>query len=321
MFAGLDFQYINEVHYATDETLGLVGGDRVIARTVRAKEVARVVTLREALRVPLGDNPFVRKILRKTTDSDAQREEDNRLREKKAHFIALRKIERLALPMKLIRVHYLFDHSRIVFYFKAATKVDFRQLVRDLAAVFKTRIELRQIGVRDEAKILGGTGSCGRELCCTTFLRGFAPVTVKMAKLQHHTVNPSKISGQCGRLKCCIAYEYPFYEEVLKGIPPIGTEVDLEGHPGRLVKVNLFTGMAEVIREDGSSCDVALEKVRDSRFAISQAELEGQLTDEERAFDRELSDRPHRERSERPPTPSPPPAADPDAPPREPDPR
>lgn len=294
MFVGLDLKYVNEVHYAPDEALPMAPGEQVIVKTVRAKEIARVVTLRETLKYPIGDNAFVKKILRKATDKDFQREEENRLREKKAHFIAIKKIERLNLPMKLIRVHYLFDHSRIVFYFKAATKVDFRQLVRDLAAVFKTRIELRQIGVRDEAKILGGTGSCGRELCCTTFLRGFAPVTVKMAKLQHHTVNPSKISGQCGRLKCCIAYEYPFYEEVLKGIPPVGAEVELPEYTGRLVKVNLFTGVAEVLKEDGNVVEMPLDQVRDTRYAISEAELSQHLSEEERALERELSDRgPH----------------------------
>src|SRR5262249_29823893 len=138
----------------------------------------------------------------------------------------------------------------------------------------------------------GGTGSCGRELCCTTFLRGFAPVTVKMAKLQHHTVNPSKISGQCGRLKCCIAYEYPFYEEVLKGLPPVGAEVDVPGSIRRVVKVNLCTGIAEVLKEDGNVIETTLDQIRDSRFAISEAELTQQLTEEERMFDRELPDRP-----------------------------
>lgn len=294
MFIGLDIKYVNEVHYVPDDGLPLVAGDQVIVKTVRAKEIARVINGREALKYPLGDNPFVRKILRKAADKDFQREEENRLREKKAHFIAIKKIERLDLPMKLIRVHYLFDHSRIVFYFKSATKVDFRQLVRDLAAVFKTRIELRQIGVRDEAKILGGTGSCGRELCCTTFLRGFAPVTVKMAKLQHHTVNPSKISGQCGRLKCCIAYEYPFYEEVLKGIPPVGAEVEMADYNGRLVKVNLFTGVAEVLKEDGNVVEVPLDTVRDTRYAISESELHHQMSEEERALEREFAERmPH----------------------------
>lgn len=296
MFIGLDIKYVNEVHYAPDEGTVVAAGDQVIVKTVRAKEIARVVNAREVLKYPLGDNPFVRKILRKANDKDFQREEENRLREKKAHFIAIKKIERLNLPMKLIRVHYLFDHSRIVFYFKSATKVDFRQLVRDLAAVFKTRIELRQIGVRDEAKILGGTGSCGRELCCTTFLRGFAPVTVKMAKLQHHTVNPSKISGQCGRLKCCIAYEYPFYEEVLKGIPPVGAEVEMPGYNGRLVKVNLFTGVAEVLKEDGNVVEVQLDQVRDTRYAISESELAHQLSEEERALEREFGERGHHHR-------------------------
>lgn len=275
MFAGLDFRYVHEAHFAECDDLTLQIGDTVIARTVRAKEIARVVALKPGLEQPIDEErQFVKKILRVANDKDVAREKECRLREKKAHFIAVRKIQRLNLPMKLIRVRYLFDHSRIIFFFKAPTKVDFRQLVKDLAAVFRTRIELRQIGVRDEAKMIGGTGTCGRELCCTTFLRGFVPVTVRMAKLQHQSVNPSKITGQCGRLKCCIVYEYPFYEELMKGVPPAGAQLETDEFKGQLVKINLFSGFADIVTEEGRLMTVPLDKVRDARYAISQEDLE-----------------------------------------------
>jgi len=276
MYAALDFKYVNEAHPVEIENMELTVGDTVIARTVRAKEIARVVAIKESVSEDLTENAFVKKILRVATESDFAREEECSGREKKAHFIAVKKIERLDLPMKLIRVRYLFDHSRIIFFFKAPTKVDFRQLVKDLAAVFKTRIELRQIGVRDEAKMIGGTGPCGRELCCTTFLRGFVPITVRMAKLQHHSVNPSKITGQCGRLKCCIAYEYPFYEEILKGVPPAGAMVEGDGIAGRLQKINLFKGVATIQPHEGKPFEVTLDQVRDCHYAIHEDELERQ---------------------------------------------
>ncbi|MBI4859265.1 MAG: stage 0 sporulation protein [Candidatus Riflebacteria bacterium] len=295
MFVALNLRHVNEVHFAPDDGIPLVVGDQVIVRTVRAKDIAEVVALCEHHRGCTAENAFVKKILRTATEKDLQREDENRLRERKAHLIAVKKIERLSLPMKLIRVHYLFDHSRIIFFFKAATKVDFRQLVRDLAAVFKTRIELRQIGVRDEAKILGGTGSCGRELCCAMHLRCFVPVTVKMAKLQHHTVNPSKISGQCGRLKCCLAYEHPLYEETLKGIPPLDSEVTAGEIAGKLVKTNLFDHTAEILKADGTLATVPLEALRNARFAGTSTARD-QLTDEERAVERELADSAHGER-------------------------
>jgi len=291
MYLGLDIRHVNEVHFALNEGIECAPGDLIIVRTIRAKEVARVIDIRETNPGPIGENSFIKKILRKAGDKDHQREEENRAREKKAFLIALKKIEKLSLPMKLIRVHYLFDHSRIIFFFKAANKVDFRQLVRDLAAVFKTRIELRQIGVRDEAKMLGGTGSCGRELCCSTFLRSFEPVTVKMAKLQHHTVNPSKISGQCGRLKCCIAYECPFYEDSLAGVPPIGAEVMVGENAGRLTKVNIFTGRGEVVKDDGTVIEIHLEQIRHCRYAINETDLAQSFSDEEKVLDCDLSDR------------------------------
>jgi len=259
---GLVFKYLNDVYYTTNlSDLNLALGDVVIARTVRSKEIGRVLHLRD--KSPSSDkDPFVRKVLRKATEKDFQREQTNRERENKAFSIAEKKIEKLGLPMTLIRVHYLFDHSRILFYFKAAGKVDFRQLVRELASVFKARIELRQIGVRDEAKMLGGIGACGRVLCCTSWLRSFAPVTVRMAKDQHLSLNPNKISGLCGRLQCCLEYEQKFYEDTLKGVPNMGSLVTTPEGDGRLIKANIFSGQGTIILEDSTFAQVALTDIQ-----------------------------------------------------------
>ena len=258
---GLVFKYINDIHYTNytgDMTLQL--DDLVIARTVRSKEIGRVIQIKEDMPRREGE-PFVRKVIRKATEKDFQREEANRDRERKAFSIAVKKIEKLGLPMTLIRVHYLFDHSRILFYFKAAGKVDFRQLVRELASVFKARIELRQIGVRDEAKMLGGIATCGRTLCCSTWLRSFTPVTVRMAKDQHLSLNPNKISGLCGRLQCCLEYEQKFYEETLKGVPNMGSQVLTPEGDGKLIKANIFTGIGSVLLQDSTIINVNLDEV------------------------------------------------------------
>ena len=258
---GLVFKYINDIHYTNytgDMTLEL--DDLVIARTVRSKEIGRVIQIKEEMPNRDGE-PFVRKVIRKATEKDFQREEANRDRERKAFSIAVKKIEKLGLPMTLIRVHYLFDHSRILFYFKAAGKVDFRQLVRELASVFKARIELRQIGVRDEAKMLGGIATCGRTLCCSTWLRSFTPVTVRMAKDQHLSLNPNKISGLCGRLQCCLEYEQKFYEETLKGVPNMGSQVMTPQGDGKLIKANIFTGIGSVLLPDSTIINVNLDEV------------------------------------------------------------
>ncbi len=258
---GLVFKYINDVHYTINsKNLSLKLGDLVIARTVRSKEIGRVIQLRDSEPKSNGE-PFVKSIIRIASEKDYQREESNREREGKAFTIAVKKIAKLELPMTLIRVHYLFDHSRILFYFKAAGKVDFRQLVRELASVFKARIELRQIGVRDEAKILGGIAPCGRQLCCSTWLRAFVPVTVRMAKDQHLSLNPNKISGLCGRLQCCLEFEQKFYEETLKTVPNMGTFVKTPEGEGKLIKANIFSGQANVLLEDATIIQVSLDDV------------------------------------------------------------
>ena len=186
--------------------------DHVIVETARGVEYGSVVVgLKEVDDTEVV--PPLKKVIRIANADDDARVEENTFREKEAFSICLEKIEQHNLPMKLIDVEYTFDNSKIIFFFTADGRVDFRELVKDLATVFRTRIELRQIGVRDEAKMLGGIGFCGRELCCHTFLGDFAPVSIKMAKEQNLSLNPSKISGICGRLLCCLKYENDVYVE------------------------------------------------------------------------------------------------------------
>lgn len=268
---GLQFRYLNQLHYTLPYGFEPEEGDHVIARTKRGKEIAKVrrVIPKEQLEDELEVEPFVRKILRPAIDEDHEREEQNRIREAQAIRIGDKKVEMLGLPMRLIRVHYLFDNSRILFYFRAPHKVDFRELVKELAAVFRTRIELRQIGVRDEAKILGGVGVCGRDLCCTTWMRDFFPVTVRMAKDQHLSLNPTNISGICGRLKCCLVYEQPFYEVSMRGLPPLGSIVLTSKGQGKLLKANIFIDLATVVLQDGVVEEVDLSEIRGQGGRIS----------------------------------------------------
>lgn len=268
---GLQFRYLNQLHYTLPYGFEVEEGDWVIARTRRGKEIGKVRSIlpKDVLEEELEVEPFIRKLLRPAVSDDHEREEHNRIREAQAIRIGDKMVERLGLPMRLIRVHYLFDNSRILFYFKAPHKVDFRELVRELASVFKTRIELRQIGVRDEAKILGGVGVCGRDLCCTTWMRDFFPVTVRMAKDQHLSLNPTNISGICGRLKCCLVYEQPFYEVSMRGLPPLGSIVLTSLGQGKLLKTNIFTDVATILTNESKVLEVPLEEIRGQGGRIS----------------------------------------------------
>ena len=190
-------------------------GDRVVVDGSDGYALGTVTRVNSSLaerREPAADSPQV--VVRRASQDDIVQRLKHQQREQEAHRVAQLKIRERGLPMKLTKVEYLFDGSRLIFYYTSDTRVDFRELVRDLAAHFRMRIEMRQIGVRDEAKMLGGYGSCGRPLCCTTWLKSFEPVSIKMAKQQHLSLNPSKLSGQCGRLKCCLRYELPNGEGV-----------------------------------------------------------------------------------------------------------
>ena len=198
----------------------------------------------------------IKKIVRLATDTDLKQIKENRFKAKDAFNSCLKKIEERKLQMKLVQAEYSFDRNKIIFYFTASGRVDFRDLVKDLAKIFKARIELRQIGVRDEAKLFGGFGPCGRQLCCATFLRDFEPVTIKMAKEEGLPLNPPKISGICGRLMCCLSYEYETYKILSKGLPREGERIHTAQGKGKVIGVNVFKRRVTVELEDGTQIKI-----------------------------------------------------------------
>lgn len=232
---GVRFNKVSKIYYFAPCGNKLKTGDGVIVGTSRGTEYGfTAIANRE-----VDDSEIVaplKPIIRIATAKDKERYEENKIKEKEAFDIALKKIEEHKLEMKLINTEYTFDRSKILFYFTAEGRVDFRELVKSLAGVFRTRIELRQIGVRDEAKTLGAIGICGRALCCSTFLNDFHPVSIRMAKDQGLSLNPTKISGICGRLMCCLQYEQPAYDSLLKKVPAKGSLVEYEGERGTVVE-------------------------------------------------------------------------------------
>jgi cell fate regulator YaaT (PSP1 superfamily) len=204
----------------------------------------------------------MKQVLRTATVEDLESAARNQAREKDARAYCLKKIAERGLDMKLIRVEYLFDGSKAIFYFTADGRIDFRELVKDLAYAFHTRIEMRQVGVRDEAKMVGGIGICGRELCCSSFLREFEPVSVKMAKEQNLALNPTKISGQCGRLLCCLGYEFETYSTLKKNLPKCGRYIQCGEVCGEVVKQNVLAGTVTVRTEEHREVIVRGEDVR-----------------------------------------------------------
>ncbi len=252
-------------------------GTQVVVETARGLECGTVTDANheipeEKLVAPL------KPIVRVATEEDLKRIADNAEREKKAFKICEEKIRRHGLEMKLIDVEYAFDNKKILFYFTADGRVDFRELVKDLASVFRTRIELRQIGVRDEAKMVGGLGICGRPLCCTEHLCDFQPVSIKMAKEQGLSLNPTKISGTCGRLMCCLKYEQESYEHLLKITPKVGAVVDTKEGRGTVVDTNLISGLVKVCLDKSPDAVPStfhrrqIKTLRDGKMSISKAE-------------------------------------------------
>ena len=231
---GVQFKTVGKVYYFDPQKGKFEIGDDVIVETVRGVEYGTVATANKTVTEDEISAPL-RPVIRKATPEDEKRLVMNKQKEKDAFRACLEKIEKHNLNMKLIDVEYTFDRSKVLFYFTADGRVDFRELVKDLASVFKTRIELRQIGVRDEAKMLGGLGVCGRNLCCNSFLGEFVPVSIKMAKEQGLSLNPTKISGTCGRLMCCLNYEQKTYEKYMVGLPK----------PGAIVKTDDGRGVVE----------------------------------------------------------------------------
>ena len=246
---GVRFRNVGKVYYFSPRELDICVGDHVIVETARGVEYGFVVLGPKEVDDSKVIQPL-KEVIRIATPKDDAREESNRKKEKEAFEICQKKIRAHNLEMKLIDAEYTFDNNKMLFYFTADGRIDFRELVKDLAMVFKTRIELRQIGVRDEAKTLGSIGVCGRGLCCSQFLGEFAPVSIKMAKEQGLSLNPTKISGACGRLMCCLKYEQDTYEELLKVTPKQGAIVKTPEGTGSVEYVSLLKGLVKVKLDD-----------------------------------------------------------------------
>ena len=246
---GVRFRNVGKIYYFDPKEYVVKEGDHVIVETARGVEYGKVVLTPRNIKEEDVVHPL-KEVLRVATKEDEEREQQNRIKEKEAFKICQKKIREHELDMKLIDAEYTFDNNKVLFYFTADGRIDFRQLVKDLAAIFKTRIELRQIGVRDETKILGGIGICGRCLCCHTYLSEFAPVSIKMAKEQNLSLNQTKISGVCGRLMCCLKNEQETYEALNKKLPGLGDIVTTpDGLQGTVQSVNVLRQLVKVVVE------------------------------------------------------------------------
>ncbi|KFZ42003.1 stage 0 sporulation protein [Anoxybacillus flavithermus] len=242
---GVRFKKAGKIYYFDPGDLPISNGDYVIVETVRGIEFGKVVVAKKQVDEKDIVLPL-KKVIRLADPKDKLVVEENKKAAEEAYDICLKKVEEHGLEMKLVDVEYTFDRNKIIFYFTADGRVDFRELVKDLAAIFRTRIELRQIGVRDEAKMLGGIGPCGRMLCCSTFLGDFDPVSIKMAKDQNLSLNPTKISGLCGRLMCCLKYENDEYETAKEQLPDLGEMIETPLGLGKVVGLNILERVLQV---------------------------------------------------------------------------
>lgn len=276
---GVRFREVGKIYYFDPNGQTFKNGDSVIVETSRGIECGMVALPNKEIDETNITHPL-KKIIRAATKEDLEHLQENRKKEKRAFDICLKKIAAHNLQMKLVNAEYTFDNNKILFYFTSDGRVDFRELVKDLAFVFKTRIELRQIGVRDEAKMLGGIGICGRPFCCHTFLGEFQPVSVKMAKDQGMSLNPVKISGTCGRLMCCLKYEQEAYTDLIKNTPKVGAIVQGPDGKGTVVDINLITGDIKVSLSKTPEAAPKTYKVKDlkvikdSQQKIDKKEME-----------------------------------------------
>lgn len=244
---GVRFRNVGKIYYFSPKDYEIKTGDHVIVETARGIEYGKVVLAPREVDEEDVVHPL-KEVLRVATKEDDEREAQNRVREREAFKICQKKIREHGLEMKLIDAEYTFDNNKVLFYFTADGRIDFRELVKDLAAVFRTRIELRQIGVRDETKIRGGLGICGRPLCCSTYLTEFAAVSIKMAKEQNLSLNPTKISGVCGRLMCCLTNEEETYEVLNSQLPSVGDMVTTsDGLTGVVQSLSVLRGLVKVV--------------------------------------------------------------------------
>lgn len=274
---GIRFKKGGKVYYFSPDKINFELGDFAVVETVRGVECGEIVIANKEL----ADNEIpsaLKSVMRKANENDLNTLEKNNKKEKEAFRLCQEKITQRNLKMNLIDVECTFDNNKLLFYFTAETRIDFRELVKDLAAVFRTRIELRQIGVRDEAKALGGLGICGREFCCKSYMGDFNPVSIKMAKEQGLSLNPTKISGTCGRLMCCLKNEQPAYESLLKITPKAGAIVAFpNGERGKVIDANLITGKLRV-KNEKSEVPVVVDRtevhlLKDAEIKMSKEEI------------------------------------------------
>ena len=279
---GVRFRNVGKIYYFNPKNFQIKTGDAVIVETARGVEFGRVVLGPKEVEDSKVVQPL-KDVIRVATKKDQEKEENNRKKEKEAYEICLKKIQKHDLDMKLIDAEYTFDNNKVLFYFTADGRIDFRELVKDLAAVFKTRIELRQIGVRDETKILGGIGICGRPLCCHTYLSEFVPVSIKMAKEQNLSLNPTNIPGVCGRLMCCLKNEQETYEYLNKKLPGLGDRVVTpEGLKGEVQSVNVLRQLVKVLVDAGDEKEIREYPVEELKFKPRQSKKDKvKLTKEE----------------------------------------
>ena len=273
---GVRFKKTGKIYYFDPNGLEIEKGMPVIVETAMGDEYGETVIANKEIEEEKLTNPL-KNIIRIATDKDKKMYQEYKAKEDKAMKKCEEKIKKHGLEMKLIDCEYKFDGSKLIFYFTADGRIDFRELVKDLAAIFKTRIELRQIGVRDEVKRIGGNGMCGRELCCCTFLGNFETVSIKMAKEQNISLNPSKISGNCGRLMCCLKYEQEVYEEKLKRLPKIGAIVKCEEGTGEVCGIETLKEIIKVKLTDGEDTFYRRYKLEDIEIIKDAEEDENNL--------------------------------------------
>ena len=263
---GVRFRTAGKIYFFDPLNFEIKRGDHVIVETARGIEFGTVMTGVTEVEDEKVVQPL-KPVIRIANERDIEQEANNKVKEKEAFRVCLEKIRKHELEMKLIDAEYTFDNNKVLFYFTADGRIDFRELVKDLAGVFKTRIELRQIGVRDETKIVGGIGICGRPLCCHSYLSDFVPVSIKMAKEQNLSLNPTKISGVCGRLMCCLKNEEETYEELNRRLPGIGDFVTTEdGLKGEVQSVNVLRQLVKVVVENGDEKEIKEYPVEQLQF-------------------------------------------------------
>lgn len=268
---GVRFKKAGKIYYFSPGTLQISGDEAVIVETSRGVEYGKIVVSPKFVDEQDVVLPL-KQVIRLATAEDTLIVKENREATREAIDVCTQKIIEHKLDMKLVDVEYTFDRNKVLFYFTADGRIDFRELVKDLAAIFRTRIELRQIGVRDEAKLLGGIGPCGRMLCCSTFLGDFEPVSIKMAKDQNLSLNPAKISGLCGRLMCCLKYENDTYEDAKKEMPDIGKKIATPDGTGKVIGLNLLDRVVQVkLLEEEQTLEYAFDELMKSEKLTSKA--------------------------------------------------